>query len=109
MYGYLVLTAFGVYLISACASAFYALRFLNRPGISTTARRMIVRRHLSYIIMNIFCQMYNMVSKITTNMDPQMEIEGWYITIMIVLFFGQGFFMNIIRTAEPTYLPSAWF
>lgn len=30
-------------------------------------------------------------------------------TILIVLFFGQGFFMNVIRMAEPSYLPSAWY
>ena len=76
---------------------------------SAGARKMIVRRHISYIILNVLCQVYNMVSKVTNNVDWEKNYSGPVLTIFAVLFFGQGVWLNLVRIAEPTYVPTVAF
>ena len=50
------------YLIIAFCSIIFAFRFVSKPGISEEARKLIVRIHISYIVVNVICQMYSIVS-----------------------------------------------
>jgi hypothetical protein len=43
------------YLGFAIASVVIAFRFVGKPGISGEARKMVVNRHVSYIIVNVIC------------------------------------------------------
>jgi hypothetical protein len=62
-YGFVVVVVFIIYVLIALYSAFAAYQALKRPGMSQTARMMIIRRHISYIIVNITCQLYTIISK----------------------------------------------
>jgi len=105
IYGWIVVVVFVGYLISAIVSAIYAVRRLKHPGISSEARQMFARRHLSYIFVNIICQAYNIISKINASTENK-PMDGWFFTVLSVLFFGQGFFLSLVRFFEPSYLPT---
>ena len=87
-YGWIIITFFIAYLCIAFFSIYYAWRHLNRPGMSSEARGMIARRHISYIFMNVLCQSYNVFSKFTTNIDPEKGYSGYLLFILIILYFG---------------------
>ena len=70
IYGWIIVYSFAFYLVIATWSIYYAFKHLSRPGMSSGARGMITRRHMSYIIVNVACQSYNVLSKITTNVAP---------------------------------------
>ena len=109
LYGWIICDTFLVYLVIAIWSIYYAFKHLSRPGMSSTARGMITRRHISYIVVNILCQTYNIMSKVTTNVNPHRSFQGYILTPLIVLYFGQGVWLNLVRLAEPTFLPTAAF
>lgn len=88
LYGWIIIISFIVYVLIAIWSIFYAFKFLNRPGMSSTARVMITRRHVSYIVANILCQAYNVFSKFTTNLDPTKTYNINVMTPFIILYFG---------------------
>ena len=67
---------------------------------------MIVTRHLMYIIVNVLCQIYIILSDIELIANDAIIATGWWTEILAVIFFGQGFFLNIVLLAEPTYLPT---
>ena len=69
---------------------------------------MVIRRHVSYIAMNVLCQVYNMLSRISTDIYPSYEYDHWVVAISAVFFFGQGVFLNLIRWFEPGYLAIVW-
>jgi len=50
---------FSLYMLIAFYSAIVAIVALRKPGMSSCARKMIMNRHFSYIIVNILCQSYN--------------------------------------------------
>ena len=67
IYGWLTLGLFIAYVCAAIWSIVVSIIFLREQGPNNEARVMITRRHVSYICVNIFCQSYNMISKVTTN------------------------------------------
>ena len=103
-YGWIVVVIFFIYIVTACYSIFFGMKFLFRPGISSEARKMTMRRHVFYIAMNILCQVYNFLSRLETDIDPTLQYDHWCITTFAVFFFGQGIFLNIVRWFEPGYL-----
>ena len=72
---------------------------------SSTARQMIIRRHISYIVVNVLCQLYTMISKVSNYINPQKTETNWAYNILIFLYFGQGIWLNLVRLAEPSLLP----
>ena len=109
IYGWIIVVSFVFYLVVAILSIYYAMKHLNRPGMSSESRALLMRRHISYILMNVACQIYNVFSKITTNLNPTKSFQGYICAILIVLFFGQGIWLNLVRLLEPSYLPTFWF
>ena len=61
------------------------------------------------IFMNVLCQSYNVFSKFTTNIDPEKGYSGYLLFILIILYFGQGIWLNLVRLLEPSYLPTFCF
>lgn len=55
---------FVVYMLIALYSSCVAIVALRKPGISSDARKMIFRRHVSYIAVNILCQSYNIFGQV---------------------------------------------
>ena len=106
LYKYVTCVIFASYLMTTIWSASYAVFYLRRPGMSRTARKMIVTRHLSYIIVNVICQIYIITSEIELITTEDTIEPSWWSLVLAVLFFGQGFFLNIVLLAEPTYLPT---
>ena len=88
MYGWFIVTSFIVYIVIAIWSIYYAFKHLSRPGMSSVARGMIKRRHVSYIVVNVLCQTYNVLSKVTTNIDANYSLQGWILVPLVVLYFG---------------------
>lgn len=88
IYGYFLAGCFLAYIFIAIYSAYVAQKALNRPGMSKIARQMINRRHFTYILVNFFCQLYCIISKILLNIDATKNYENWSLWILIVLFFG---------------------
>ena len=88
VYGWLIVGSFFFYIVVAIYSIYYALKHLKRPGMSSESRVLLMRRHISYIVMNVLCQTYNVLSKITTNINPGKSYQGYILAILIVLFFG---------------------
>ena len=105
VYGWIVVSIFAVYIICALTSAIYAICRLRQPGISSEARQMFARRHISYIICNFVCQLYNIYSKYKTNTGNE-SIANAFLFVLTVLFFGQGVILNLVRLAEPSLLPT---
>lgn len=62
--GYFIILLFYIYLGFAIASVIFAIRFVGKPGISSEARNLIVRIHISYILVNCLCQFYSIYSKL---------------------------------------------
>ena len=62
IYSTMILILFLCYLVIAICSIIFAFRFVSKPGISEEARKLIVRIHISYIFVNVICQMYSIVS-----------------------------------------------
>ena len=54
-FGWMIVGLFAIYLIIASVSVYYAILFMLRPGISHEARQMVMRRHMSYIAVNVLC------------------------------------------------------
>ena len=64
LYGYILFFIFLIYIGYAVASVIVAFQFVRKPGISGEARRMVVNRHVSYIVVNVVCQLYSIISKV---------------------------------------------
>lgn len=109
MYGWIVIVTFIVYLVVATVSIYYAFKHLSKPGMSSESRVLLTRRHISYILANVACQTYNVFSKVTTNINPLGSYHNYFFTFLIVLYFGQGIWLNLVRIFEPSYLPTLWF
>ena len=77
-----------IYIVVAILSIYYAFKHLSKPGMSSEARGMITRRHISFILANVLCQMYNVLSKVTTNVNPEKNFNGWVLNILAALYFG---------------------
>ena len=107
-YGWVVFADILVYYIMAIYSAVSAFLFLNRSGMSSEARKMIVKRHISGILLGIVCQIYNLVSRINNIFSAEDSLQGWYLEIFSVLFFGQGIWLNLVRLLEPRLIPVMW-
>ena len=116
IYGYLIQFIFICYLVIAICSIYYAVRFVSKPGISEEARKLIVRIHISYIVVNVICQMYSIVSKVIVpfgkkddfgNLDT--NFNKWYWHMLAVFFFGQGLWLSLIRILEPKYAETVWY
>ena len=109
LYGWIIVGSFFVYLVVAILSIYYAFKHLSKPGMSSEARGMTTRRHISFILANVLCQMYNVLSKVTTNVNPGKNFNGWVLNILAALYFGQGIWLNLVRLLEPSYLPTFCF
>lgn len=105
IYGWIVVSVFFVYILCAIVSAIYAICRLRQAGISSEARQMFARRHISYIVVNFVCQSYNIYSKYVTN-TSNINVQNALSFVMTVLFFGQGIFLNLVRLAEPSLMPT---
>ena len=65
---------------------------------------MILRRHVTFIILNMFCQLYANMSRVVNLISRKdVDIDSVPTRIAIVLFFGQGVWLNLIRLLEPGY------
>ena len=76
LYGWIIVSSFSAYLVIAIWSIYYAFRHLSRPGMSSGVRGVITRRHILYIVLNIACQSYNILSKVTTNVAPTKSFQN---------------------------------
>ena len=83
------------YTTMAIYSAFVTIRALRRPDMSSTARQMIIRRHILYIVTNFLCQFYSFFSNITaiytslqSTHNPNEYKDSWFMKIFCVFFFG---------------------
>ena len=113
LYGYIIEAIFCVYLIFAIYSIYFAFRFVSKPGISSEARKLIVRVHVVYIFVNVVCQMYNILSRMMQarsnfNAD-EYDFSAWYWSVMECAFFGQGLWLTIVRLSEPLYAKTIWY
>ena len=88
LYGWIIVVTFFIYIVVAILSIYYAFKHLSKPGMSSEARGMITRRHISFILANVLCQMYNVLSKVTTNVNPEKNFNGWVLNILAALYFG---------------------
>ena len=121
IYGFMIQFMFFVYLIIAVASIIFAYRFVRKPGISQEARSLIVRIHITYIVVNIVCQMYSIVSKAMVPIEfnktlkeesiesSEFNYDSWYFVMMATFFFGQGLFLTLVRIMEPGYVETILF
>ena len=73
LYQTVVAVYFLMYILVAFYSAFVAIVELRKPGMSSAARKMIINRHISYIVVNIMCQSYNMVGQIFLTQTDNMS------------------------------------
>ena len=108
IYQLVVLVYFLVYILIAFYSSIVAFVELRKPGMSSAARKMIINRHISYMVVNILCQSYNMFGQIILVQTPDAtKADTWYFNIWATLFFGQGVWLNVVKLAEPSLLPAA--
>ena len=96
------------YMISAAVSTGMAWRYLTRPGVSLYARRMLIGRHVSFIVLNVICQFYIFHDRELTIIDPDANRVGWIPTIEAIIFFAQGVFLSLPRLIEPGFLQTLW-
>ena len=80
----------------AVYSSIVTIRSLRSKDMSSTARQMIFRRHIAYIVVNFLCQFYSFFSKITSiyrdirdipSMTEETEDSLW-MKGFAVLYFG---------------------
>ena len=77
----------------AIYSLFVTIKSLRSKDMSSTARQMIFRRHIAYIVVNFLCQFYSFFSKITSiyrkikGMAEETEDSDW-MKGFAVLYFG---------------------
>jgi len=113
MFGYIIQGIFCIYLSFAVASIIFAFRFVRKPGISQEARQEIVRVHITYIVVNVVCQMYNIISRaiMPVHMGHQDHINfgTWYWIILEALFFGQGLWLALVRFSETLFAQTVWY
>ena len=109
LYGWLVVSIFATYVVIAAYSSFFAYKALKRPGVSSVARQMINRRHITYIIVNVLCQLYNNYSRVILSLQPNKTHENWFLDVLVVLYFGQGVWLNLVRLWEPSLPPALWY
>ena len=112
LYGYFIQAIFVVYIGAAIISIIFAFRFVRQPGISSEARKTVVRVHITFVLVNIICQMYNIISRmiIPTHQGQQdIDFSMWYWKTMEALFFGQGLWLSIVRLTEPLYVHTVIF
>ena len=99
---------FGLEFLITVFTIVHAICFLNRPGISRDTIKLIVYRHFFCIIVNLLCQVYAIAGFALQMMDQEKfvtknlnsELFWW---IFGILFYGQGFFLALVRFAEPKF------
>jgi hypothetical protein len=87
-------------------SVYLAFKVLNKPGISGSARTLILKRHVSSMTIFFICNLYivmfaiidihkiNRINKIT---------HPWWQDFLKILFLSQGIVGPLVRLNEPAF------
>ena len=102
-----------IYIAIAIYSFYFACRFVNKPGISSEARKLIVNVHIGFITVNILCQLYNFMSMVVmpkrVSSGKEIDFDAWYWRVMEHAFFGQGLLLSLVRMIEPLFARTVWY
>ena len=110
-YGIIVIGFFCVEILAAFLSIVYAVWFKCQRDASPSVFKKILYRHVSYITVSMLCQYHYIAglfvlrkhdggSKMDDNWKPHIP--------MVVLFFGQGFFLSLVRLTEVSFCKAIW-
>ena len=119
------LALFAIFSVAGIFSCVYAYLRLNKPGVSQEVRQLILRRHITYIIFYMFCNLFFMGSeylyirknnssnnyeadgKWFANLKEENPVSYWVIYAFEILFYGQGLFIPLTRLSEPYFFTLA--
>ena len=93
-----------VMVIAGFASIIFAYRRLSKPGISTSARNLILKRHALSILIFI-CTNANIMVTVayTIFYIPLPQNDPWWTIVLKIMFFLEGLVSPLVRLNEPVF------
>lgn len=108
-YGLLQSCWYFIEIFIALISITYATWFMCKPGTARSTLKIIIYRHVAYIIVNILCQTYAVGSMVLLGLgkiNQSHSHEAWM--PFAILFFGQGILLTLVRLTEASFCRSIW-
>ena len=93
-----------VMVVAGFASIIFAYRRLSKPGISTSARNLILKRHALSILIFI-CTNANIMVTVayTIFYIPLPKNNPWWTIVLKIMFFMEGLVSPLVRLNEPVF------
>lgn len=83
---------------------------LNKPGISGSARKLILRRHTTSIVLFFVCNLYIFTFTVYVCYKLPLDVTTtpWWQIVLKVLYFSQGIMGPLIRGNEVAFRSIVW-
>ena len=108
-YGLLQSCWYFIEIFIALISLTYATWFLCKPGTGRATLKIIIYRHVAYIIVNNLCQTYAVGSMVLLGFgDVNQNKSHSFWMPFAYLFFGQGILLTLVRLTESSFSRSIW-
>jgi len=100
-----------IFTIGFITSVFYACKKLCSKGVSVDARQKILSRHVAYMVFFLLSSLYPALNSMLSfkffwnkyRSEDFTFFESPYVSLLKITFQCQGFFMPVLRTAEPFF------
>jgi len=101
----LELGVFVIFLFAGVISIFFGIRMVSKPGVSIEVRKLILSRHIGYILTYSTCNMFIAIRNFyyIFSIDADSFNNQWYVVVFGVLFYSQGIAIVILRCFEPAF------
>ena len=119
VYGFVQSSVYLLEIFIAVFSISYATWFLYKSGTNREAMKIIIFRHVAYIIVLILCQVYAIGSTLLISQGEMSGQSSEYIkgadhhhafwSVAAFLFFGQGIFLTLVQLTESSFSKAAWY
>lgn len=105
---WLMLFTYVVLVLAGIASIIFAYKRLSKPGISESARNIVLKRHAASILIYIMTNLNIMVTLVYScfglTFPPTSPSESpWWTITLKMMFYMEGVFSPLIRLNEPIF------
>ena len=107
--GYFMTACYLSLIFCGIFSIIYAYLKLSKPGISGSARSLVLKRHAAGIILYVLSNLYIALISIYNSFqlslpNPAPSAATWWLITVKVLFFSEGLISPLVRLTEDAFI-----